>query len=178
MVFTDENRTTIDRLDSVLRQSDPFQNVPLTLEGYKAWYSLLLGSLTVLIGNDEVVLGHADYDEASDIARLVVFTSTLVVVADAVGASGERAEVSTRAVSRRAIRALGVQVSDRHDADSWGRAARLWPGALVFTIEYSTIAEPLKFKALSYDPWRPEMEADAMKLLAGLRTDLANSAQP
>jgi hypothetical protein len=178
MAFTDENRITMDRLDAVLRQSDPFQNVPITLKGYKAWYSLLLGSLTVLIGdNDEVVLGHADYDEASDNARLVLFTSTLVVVADVVGASGENAEVFSRASSRRAIRSLDVQVSDRHDVDSWGRAARTWPGALMFTVEYSSLSEPLKFKALSYNPWRPELEADAMKLLVGLREDLADSSQ-
>lgn len=178
MAFTDKNRTTMDRLDAVLRHSDPFQNIPITLEGYKAWYSLLLGSLTVLIGDDdEVVLGHADYDGASDNARLIVFTSTLVVVADVVGASGESAEVSSRASSRRAIRSLDVRVCDRHDVDSWGRAARTWPGALMFKIEYSTLPKPLKFGALSYNPWRPELEADAMKLLAGLRKDLADSPQ-
>ena len=178
MAFTDQNRTTMDRLDAVLRQSDPFQNVPLTLEGYKSWYSLLLGSLTVLIGDaDEVVLGHADYDEASDNARLVVFTRALIVVADVVGASGESAEFSSRASSRRAIRSLDVRVSDRHDVGSWGRAARTWPGSLMFTVEYSTFPEPLKFEALSYNPWRPELEADAMELLAGLRKDLADSPQ-
>lgn len=178
MAFTDENRTTMDRLDAVLRQSDPFQNVPVTLQGYKAWYSLLLGSLTVSIGDDEVVLGHADYDKASDIARLVVFTSALVAVTDLVGASKDSAEVTSRATSRRAIRSLGVQVPDRHDMDPWGRAARLWPGTLTFTIEYSTMSEPLKFSALSYNPWRLELEADAMKLVKGLRIDLADSAQP
>jgi hypothetical protein len=178
MAFTDDNRTTMDRIDSVLRYREPFQSLPITLQGYEAWYALLLGSLTTLVGDDEVVLGHADYDEAADVANLIVFTKSLVIVVDVQAANTQQAETSARAVSRRSIRSLDVQVTDRHDKETWGRRARTWPGALTFTAEYSTLTEPLKFTALSYDPYGREDEgSDATRLLAGLRADLAASTQ-
>lgn len=89
----------------------------------------------------------------------------------------ENAGVMTRTVSRRAVRSLGLEIGDRHDTDRFSRRLQQWPGALRFILEYATLAAPLEFTALSYDPYRLGEPAPAMRLLEGLRQDLAASTQ-
>lgn len=177
MAFTEKSRESIDRIDLMLREAGDFRDIPLTLEGYKPWYALVLGALATVAGEDEIVFARAQYDAERDSAQLLVFTSSLLTVVDIAGASVDNADVNTRTVSRRTVRSLGLQIGERHDDDGFGRRLQQWPGALRFTLEYSTLATPLEFAALSYDPYHLGETAPAMRLLEGLRQDLAASTQ-
>lgn len=180
MAFEEIHRLSIDRLDMLFRDENPFQHVPLVdLSGdFAEWYALLLGSLAVVIGDEEVVFAQARYEEDIDSARLLVFSTNLVIVVDVTDAKSKAAAVATRTISRRAIRALSVSVSDRHDAKHWGRMSSRWPGALSFEIEYPPLSAPLRFSALAFDRYDKDKTADSVRLLDGLRADLGASIQP
>lgn len=176
MAFTERSRESIDRIDLMLREDSEFRDIPLTLDGYKAWYALMLGALATVIGEDEAIFARAQYVAEHDSAQLVAFTPTLLTVIDVVGASAEDAEVMTRTVSRRAIRSLRLEISDRHDTGRLGRGLYQWPGSLRLSLEYATLSAPLEFTSRSHDPYSGEPAA-VMRLLDGLRQDLATSSQ-
>lgn len=173
MALDETSRAAMNRIDVLLRSSSDF--MPLNERSkYLTWYALLLGALATIAGDDDVVFACSSYDEPADSAELIIYTSRLLTVVKAGDVSEDDATCEVRTVARRSLTAMSLSVSERHDTDHVERIVRTWPGMITFTLEYATLPAPLTFTASAAPPVRSDQPSDTVRLLDGLRSDLAD----
>jgi len=166
----------ITKLDSLLRGVDqgPFEMATVsTKEGvyaYTPWYSYALTSLALLTAEDELAYGQAELTD-SGLAKIVVFTSTLVVTANVDTVEAANARPFAEAFPRRTLTSLALQAGQ--GVDQQGSRAVGWPEQLVIELKYEGREDAITLRGNAFDPFAQDNIGAVWTLLTKLREDLA-----
>lgn len=171
MKLTQEDHKRSGDIDYAIRTGD-FQRVPLDDYGtsYQRWYARLLTTLTLVLGDQEIVYSQTDHDATAGAVRFVVVTHSSVIVADVSKLDEETPSVETRVVGRRSLTSIRVGASMAIDQD--GSSAYGWPGRVEITAAYSSLDEPLVFADTGYKQGDSNTPGPILALLSGLQQDL------
>jgi len=110
----------INELDSLLRGigQGPFEMATVSMKegvyAYTPWYSYALTSLALLTAEDELAYGQAELTD-SGLAKIVVFTFTLVVTANVDTVEAANARPFAEAFPRRTLTSLALQAGQGVD---------------------------------------------------------------
>lgn len=139
---------------------------------YERWYATLLSTIALLVAEEEVVYAHTDYEPGMEDARIVVFTTNLVVLAD-VDLDLDGVPVA-HVAPRRSLAGMKLSASERIDARD-GRSYT-WPGNLNLVLTYSGLPSPIEIIAAGANPFAVDQAAPIVTLIEGLSRDLARTA--
>jgi hypothetical protein len=168
----------INELDLLLRRIDqgPFERATVSMKdgvyAYAPWYSYALTSLALLTAEEELAYGQAELTEIG-LAKIVVFTQTLVITADidTVEAINDRPFVE--AFPRRALRSFSLQAGQ--GVDQQGSRAVGWPEQLVIQLKYEGRQDAITLQGNAFDRFEQGNVGAIWKLLKQLPKDLAGS---
>lgn len=139
---------------------------------YETWYATMLSAIALIAAGEKVVYAYTNYEFSAPHVRIVVFTTSLVLVSD-VDIPADRVPV-VHAVARRSLTALHLSASER--IDSRDHRSRTWPGVLNLVLTYDGLADPIEIVTKGYNRYGLDIPAAVATLLDGLRADLAGSA--
>lgn len=169
-----ENDTKISGdIDYALRQGE-FQYVPLTETrtgtGYAKWYSRLLTTLVVTLGETEILYSQTDYVQDADTARLIIVTDEVVVIVDVTQLNEGLPQTVTRVVGRGSLESFEVAASTAIDQE--GSAIYGWPGLVEVHATYTGLDETLNFTSTGYARGDTDKPGAILALLPALQRDL------
>lgn len=171
MALDQSHKDAMEELDSAFRgeQSSPFAQAAVTedWDDYAPWYARLLSSLVLLTAGERVVFAQGTKTYDAHQARALVFTDTLMVLADIGDVNADQVPHPI-ARSRQSIRSLQVATKTRIDIQ--GSSALGWPGTIRLSVSYAGMDGPIEFDTLGTD--RSGQPGPGLQLLAGLKDDL------
>lgn len=166
----------INELDSLLRTVDygAFERAAVSsrddFSTYSPWYSYALTSLALLTAGEELAFGQSELAEAG-LAKIVVLTSTLVVVAKIDTTKTGKESPFVSAFPRHTLAALSLQSGQGVEERGSRRVG--WPEQLVIELKYEHQAESVVLAGHAHDPFNPGNVGAIWTLLHSLRADLA-----
>lgn len=166
----------INDLDYLLRPSDvsALNRVALTRDDrptYAKWYSYLLSSLTLLSAGDDLVFGQAEVPEGAGVVRVVVVTTSLVLVAEVDTTTSDSDNPFVSVLPRTAIESFKLRAGQ--GVDVGGSRKLAWPESLVIEVKYRGLVEPLELWGSAFRQNDPNQIGPIWRLLGELRADLA-----
>jgi len=165
----------INELDSLLRRIDQgsFERACLSMKegvyAYAPWYSHALTSLALLTAEDELAYGQAELTDTG-LAKIVIFTSTLVVAANIDIADAADDQPFVRAFPRRTLASLSLQAGQ--GVDQGGSRALAWPEQLTLELTYDGQEDVITLSGNAFDRFEPGDVGAIWTLLKQLRGDL------
>lgn len=166
MGMSDDQVKLARSLQSALREHLSFYG--LHTDRSPLWYRRLISELVLLIDTEKVQYVTGVYQADSHQARVVVFTSSLVIDATAHEILDDAGEVRARAVARCAITSLSVEAPEGVFSTE---AFSNWPGRPILTATYPAFPEPITAPLDAM--MNGDQAAPVLELLASLRQDLA-----
>jgi hypothetical protein len=173
MAFTKDQEQRVQLLDSKIRPSEgELAALFMTEDGrdFRSWYSRLLSTLVLAVGEEDIEHGIAQEDEFDGV-EVVVFTSRVVIVSEIPDLTVPDGAASTGIVPRSAIRKLDVSAAMPVDVN--GPPKIEWPGRIEVEVEYNGLNGPITFAGETYDRYAPDHISDTWKLYEMLRGDLS-----
>lgn len=138
---------------------------------YQPWYAQLLSSIALLAAGQEVVYAYTDYELTLTDARILVFTTDLVIVAK-IDSTSDGVPVA-HATRRSSL--VGIKLSASEGIDARDGRSYEWPGTLILTLTYSALTDSIEIVADGANHYSVDQPAPVVTLLEGLTADLANS---
>lgn len=156
------------RTNSVIEhRTDPFYS-----DGAPAWFSKLLATLTILIGDDKIEHSAISADHQTPEIVVTILTEGLLVRASVTieleQPGGGTGPSKNWAISRSRLQELSVEPTRGVFSDS----RFPWPGPVTVFAKYDGVEEVIRF---FLDPNRrfDSVNSDVSKLIESLRKDLA-----
>lgn len=168
MAMSDDQVKLAKSLQSALREHMSFYG--LHTGRMPLWYRRLISGLVLLIDTEKVEYITGVYQSESRRARVVVFTSSLVIEASAHDVMDDEGKVTACAVARCAITALSVEADEGVFSTE---AFSDWPGRPILTATYPGLPEPITVPLEAM--MNGDQAAPLLQLLASLREALRRS---
>jgi hypothetical protein len=167
-----EKHTKAYRAVDAFLRDDTFDAFALTVDHkYESWYAMLLSELALLIGEDTVEYAYPNYELSMPDAQVLVFTSSLLLVAD-INTEFDGAP-TTRGISRRSLVSIELTTAARADAED--ARAYEWPGNLHMVLTYRGLPKPIELVGEGSNRFAIREASPLVNLIDALRRDLGTS---
>ncbi|RUR03555.1 hypothetical protein [Labedella endophytica] len=174
MAQSNAHKRQILDLDAAISSDEysSFSAITRTADGsvLRGWYARLLTALALATGGEPVVFARGRNEEEHGTANIVVFTESVLAVADVDDTTSDDGAPTVRFIPRSAIRSLRFTASDRSDDE---RAERYtWPGTLSIELAYDGLDELIALSGSATEQFAVNQPASIWRLLEGLQADL------
>lgn len=140
------------------------------------WFERALTQLVLAIGSEEVLFAQAIRKAEATSAQVVVFTSTLVLVAEVDNTEDVSSRPRTAIASRASLRRVTVMQGDKilwRPENVRNRSSVLtWPGEIQIQVDYVGLPAPLALSGHGMLKFERDTPGAIVQLLESLTNDL------